>query len=212
MIVSSFVLPEGGYLLTSLIVASLPIILFKRRARCATYHAVCADLPDSEEDADEDYLLDASVPYLIALQNIYADAKHKGVRFGGPMERVDAMAGRSGKAIGSVWDQIREAEHPLSAEEIRRAVRMEHDEFPAENVEWHNYEDEEEEYYMNAPSDEDENEIGSDNSDTVGDGTDEQDSGKTNDYDSDATNYSLPRSYLMQLDAASGVESDEMNN
>ena len=65
---------------------------------------------------------------------------------------------------------------------------------------------------MNAPSDEDENEIGSDDSDTVGDGTDEHDSGETNDYDSDATNYSLPRSYLMQLDAASGVESDEMNN
>ena len=75
-----------------------------------------------------------------------------------------------------------------------------------ENVEWHNYEDDEEEYDMNAPSDEDENEISSDDSDVVGDGTDE--------HDSDATDYSLPRSYLMQLDAESAVESesDETNN
>ena len=194
-----------GSLLQSFATAALPIVLavvihcmINRRAEEEA--AKCA------VDGDEDYLLDATVPYLFALQNIYADAKHKGVRFGGRMERVDSMAGRSGKVIGAVWDQIREVAHSLSAEEIRRAVRMEYDEFPAENVEWHNYEDDEEEYDMNAPSDEDENEISSEDSDVVGDGTDE--------HDSDATNYSLPRSYLMQLDAESAVESesDETNN
>ena len=194
-----------GSLLQSFATVALPIVL------AVVIHRMINRRAEEEAakrgvDGDEDYLLDATVPYLFALQNIYADAKDMGVRFGGRMERVDSMAGRSGKAIGAVWDQIREAEHPLSAEEIRRAVRMEYDEFPAENVEWHNYEDDEEEYDMNAPSDEDENEISSEDSDVVGDGTDE--------HDSDATNYSLPRSYLMQLDAESVVESesDETNN
>ena len=120
-----------GSLLQSFATVALPIVL------AVVIHRMINRRAEEEAakrgvDCDEDYLLDATVPYLFALQNIYADAKDMGVRFGGRMERVDSMAGRSGKAIGAVWDQIREAEHPLSAEEIRRAVRMEHDEFPGE--------------------------------------------------------------------------------
>ena len=35
------------------------------------------------------------------------NAKSNGIEFGGQMETTDVIAGRSGKAIGAVWDQVR---------------------------------------------------------------------------------------------------------
>uniref|UniRef100_A0A6U0IGV5 Uncharacterized protein n=1 Tax=Minutocellus polymorphus TaxID=265543 RepID=A0A6U0IGV5_9STRA len=153
------------------------------------------------------YLLNACVPYLLPVQNIYADAKHRGVRFGGPMETADVMTMRSGKAIGAVWDRIRDAEHLLTAEEVRLAIRGEFEESGAEATYWYNYEEDEEAYRLNAPSDVEESDLivngsGGEN------GTGRDGSANVGDvgHSSDATDYSLPGEYLRQVDEGTLID------
>ena len=131
------------------------------------------------------YLLNACVPYLLAVQNIYASAKRRGVRFHGPMETTDAVVARSRIATGSVWQYMREHDQLFTAEEIRLAVRVEFEAARNNDINWWNYE---EDAGADAPADVE---------DIVVDiGDDEHDS----DQDSDATNHSLASEYLRQFD------------
>ena len=144
------------------------------------------DLNDEESvESMEEYLLNACVPYLLAVQNIYASAKRRGVRFHGPMETTDAMFARSRIATGSVWQYMREHDQLFTAEEIRLAVRVEFEAARNNDINWWNYE---EDAGADAPADVE---------DIVVDiGDDEHDS----DQDSDATNHSLASEYLRQFD------------
>ena len=182
--------PEGGFLLASLVIAALPIMLYRKHRSHAFVPVRPAPVDDRDGDEEsvesmEEYLLNACVPYLLAVQNIYASAKRRGVRFHGPMETTDAMFARSRIATGSVWQYMREHDQLFTAEEIRLAVRVEFEAARNNDINWWNYE---EDAGADAPADVE---------DIVVDiGDDEHDSGQ----DSDATNHSLASEYLRQFD------------
>ena len=190
--------PEGGFLLASLIIAALPMmLLYKHRARTLRpMHPALVNDPDDDDDDDDDddsmeeYLLDACIPFLLAVQNIYATEKRRGVRFRGPMEAADVIFARSGSAIGSVWAHVREHDHLFTAEQLRLALQGEFDASPADSVasSWYNYEDDEE----GVPADDEEGDLVANDSSGEGSNGDAE-------HDSDAT---IPRSieYLEQLD------------
>lgn len=189
MLTSTQLTPEGGLLLASLVIAALPIMLYhKHRAQLVSVRPAPVDDRDDDEESVEsmeEYLLNACVPYLLAVQNIYASAKRRGVRFHGPMETTDAMVARSRIATGSVWQYMREHDQLFTAEEIRLAVRVEFEAARNNDINWWNYE---EDAGADAPADVE---------DIVVDiGDDEHDSGQ----DSDATNHSLASEYLRQFD------------
>lgn len=189
MLTSTQLTPEGGLLLASLVIAALPIMLYhKHRAQLVSVRPAPVDDRDDDEESVEsmeEYLLNACVPYLLAVQNIYASAKRRGVRFHGPMETTDAMVARSRIATGSVWQYMREHDQLFTAEEIRLAVRVEFEAARNNDINWWNYE---EDAGADAPADVE---------DIVVDiGDDEHDS----DQDSDATNHSLASEYLRQFD------------
>jgi len=189
MLTSTQLTPEGGLLLASLVIAALPIMLYhKHRAHLVSVRPAPVDDRDDDEESvesTEEYLLNACVPYLLAVQNIYASAKRRGVRFHGPMKTTDAMFARSRIATGSVWQYMREHDQLFTAEEIRLAVRVEFEAARSNDINWWNYE---EDAGADAPADVE---------DIVVDiGDDEHDS----DQDSDATNHSLASEYLRQFD------------
>ena len=189
--------PEGGLLLASLVIAALPIMLVKRRARANRPPVRPAPVDDRDDDDEdsmesmEEYLLGASVPYLLAVQNIYASAKRRGVRFHGPMEPTDAMFSRSGIAIGQVWLHVREHDELFTAEEIRLAVRAEYEAARNDPLSWWI---DEEDAGVDAPGDVD---------DIVVDSGDEE-----HNSDSDATNYSLAGEYLRQFEEGETSEGE----
>lgn len=187
--------PEGGFLLASLAIAALPVLLFyKHRTRTLRpVRPAPVDDRDNEEESVEsieEYLLGACVPYLLAVQNIYASDRCRGVRFHGPMETADLLFARSGIAIGSVCEWMREHDQLLTAEQILLALRGEFEAAQADDVNWYNYEEDME--GMDVPADIEDV--------VVDNGDDEHDS------DSDATNYSLANEYLRQVDEGISIE------
>ena len=79
----------------------------------------------------EDAMLNASVPTLVAVQNLYANAKRRGIAFGSEMEEADLLRSKCGIAIARVMANIRDEMNTdailLSPSDLRIELKAEFD-------------------------------------------------------------------------------------
>lgn len=69
----------------------------------------CLLRPASIDNEDyENAMLNASVPTLVTVQNLYASAKRRGIAFGSDMEEADLLRSKCGIAIARVMANIRD--------------------------------------------------------------------------------------------------------
>ena len=92
----------------------------------------CSLRPASTDNEDyENAMLNASVPTLVTVQNLYASAKRRGIAFGSEMEEADLLRSKCGIAIARVMANIRDEMNTdtilLSPSDLRIELKAEFD-------------------------------------------------------------------------------------